>query len=112
MISFAIHLDAHINFITQLESRGLVSVGAVFDEMIREWLRTFDVDEDISDMSLEISMETDDEPIKESQAEMIPYFSEDVTRMAFLLKNRCDNDVAEKISSLEVSDRVSYVNII
>jgi hypothetical protein len=88
----------------QLENQGLISVGAIFDEMIREWLRTFEVDQNISDMSLEISMETDDEPMEDSRAEVIPYFSSDVTRLAFLLKNRCDNSVAEKIKSLEVDN--------
>lgn len=88
----------------ELENQGLVCVNSVFDEMINEWLKGFEIDQNLSNMTLdEMSMETDgDVPMEETHAETIPYFMPDVTRMAFFLKHRCTRETADRISSLEV----------
>jgi hypothetical protein len=93
-----------VKFVGDLDKQGLVSIESLFDEMINDWLKSFEFDQNISDMTLDISMETDgDQQIGAAKTETIPYFSTEVTRMAFLLKNRCTVEVADKIKSLEVS---------
>lgn len=70
--------------------------------MISDWVKIFEFDQNVSDMTLDLSMEADGEVANEKSIEAIPYFSAEVTRMAFFLKHRCNRKIAEQIKSMQV----------
>ncbi|KAI6199909.1 Protein ROD-1 [Aphelenchoides besseyi] len=94
----------HFDFVLELQKQKLVSLVQIFDEMIFSWLKNSSNVGDISDLSMELSMDTDDGQNIDSTDLAVPYFSTDVTRMAYFLRFRCDNHLADKIKSLKFSN--------
>ncbi|KAI6228904.1 Kinetochore-associated protein 1-like protein [Aphelenchoides fujianensis] len=97
-------IKRHYRFVGVLERQKLVSFAAIADELIFGWLKTNLQQADVSALSMDLSMETDDGQPPEASDLAVPYFSADVTRMAFLLGRRCDEALAEKIKTLKFLD--------
>jgi hypothetical protein len=95
--------------VRELDKQSLVSIGDVFDGLIEDWLKSHEINKDISDMTLDVSMETDvDEYMESKHVGSNPYLHPDVTRMAFLLKKRCNKELANKIKGMEVCDVLDF----
>ena len=109
ILSLVAFLAQHVQFIQELEEQRLVSLTAVFDELIFGWLRSNLANDNISDLSMDLSMDAEEETQVAACDLAVPYFSADVTRMAFLLKYRCDKELASKIKSLKVNARARFI---